>query len=154
MQQQQFQAAEELRRQKSYREEYRRGAAFEHGVQQGLAQNKATAAVNKRLTLMRRRTDVLESWWSGPVNKYLSATVSLSCTNCGARRHPSSSLYERPSDQGLEWELKPPLQTLRGWRRNVQACLSWPNDRLSAEIAATATRLSSTTVRQTQKWAP
>ena len=97
---------------------------------------------------------VAESWWSGPVNKFLSATVSLSCTNCGARRHPSSSLYERPSDQGLEWELKPPLQTLRGWRRNVQACLSWSNDRLSAEIAATAIRLLSTMIQQTQRWAP
>ena len=63
---------------------------------------------------MLDKLTVAESWWSGPVNEFLSATVSLSSTNCGPRRHQSSSLYERPSEQGLEWALKPPLQTLYG----------------------------------------
>ena len=68
---------------------------------------------------MHDKLTVAESWWSGPGNEFLSATVSLSSTNCGPRRHQSSSLYERPSEQGLEWALKPPLQTLYGWRRNA-----------------------------------
>ena len=68
---------------------------------------------------MHDKLTVAESWWSGPGNEFLSATVSLSSTNCGPRRHQSSSLYERPSERGQEWALKPPLQTLYGWRRNA-----------------------------------
>ena len=33
-----------------------------------------------------------------------------------------SYIYEWTSDQGVEWALKPPLQSLCGWRRNAQTC--------------------------------
>ena len=78
----------------------------------------------------------------------------MSSTNSGARRHESLSPYERPSEQGLEWALKPPLQSLCGWRRNARTCLSWSNDQLSSAFTAPAARLSSRAVRQNQKWSP
>ena len=34
-----------------------------------------------------------------------------------------SYVYEWTSDQGVEWALKPPLQSLCGWRRNAQDLL-------------------------------
>ena len=40
----------------------------------------------------------------------------------GDDRHRWSYIYEWTSDQGLEWALKPPLQSLCGWRRNAQTC--------------------------------
>ena len=84
----------------------------------------------------------------------MSNKLSELLSDCGARRHPSSSPYERPSDQGLEWALKPPLQSLCGWRRNAQTCRSWSNDQLSSAFTAPAARLSSRTVQQNQRWSP
>ena len=63
-------------------------------------------------------------------------------------------LYERASDQGLEWELEPPLECLLGTRSNACNCQSWSNDQLWSGLAATAARLSSPTARQNQKWSP
>ena len=52
----------------------------------------------------------------------LSAPVALSRKITGDDRHRWSYIYEWTSDQGLEWALKPPLQSLCGWRRNAQTC--------------------------------
>ena len=84
----------------------------------------------------------------------LSAPVALSRKITGDDRHRWSYIYEWTSDQGLERALKPPLQSLCGWRRNAQTCLSWSNDQLSSAFTAPAARLSSRTVRQNQKWSP
>ena len=53
----------------------------------------------------------------------LSAPVALSRKITGDDRHRWSYIYEWTSDQGLEWALKPPLQSLCGWRRNAQDLL-------------------------------
>ena len=82
----------------------------------------------------------------------LSAPVALSRKITGDDRHRWSYIYEWTSDQGLEWALKPPLQSLCGWRRNAQTCRSWSNDQLSSAFTALAARLSSRTVQQNQKW--
>ena len=52
----------------------------------------------------------------------LSAPVALSRKITGDDRHRWSYVYEWTSDQGVEWALKPPLQSLCGWRRNAQTC--------------------------------
>ena len=52
----------------------------------------------------------------------LSAPVALSRKITGDDRHRWSYIYVWTSDQGLEWALKPPLQSLCGWRRNAQTC--------------------------------
>ena len=52
----------------------------------------------------------------------LSAPVALSRKITGDDRHRWSYIYEWTSDQGVEWALKPPLQSLCGWRRNAQTC--------------------------------
>ena len=80
--------------------------------------------------------------------------MTSSCKITGDDRHRWSYIYEWTSDQGLERALKPPLQSLCGWRRNAQTCLSWSNDQLSSAFTAPAARLSSRTVRQNQKWSP
>ena len=84
----------------------------------------------------------------------LSAPVALSRKITGDDRHRWSYIYEWTSDQGLEWALKPPLQSLCGWRRNAQTCRSWSNDQLSSAFTAPAARLSSRTVQQNQRWSP
>ena len=84
----------------------------------------------------------------------LSAPVALSRKIAGDDRHRWSYVYEWTSDQGVEWALKPPLQSLCGWRRNAQTCCSWSNDQLSSAFTAPAARLSSRTVQQNQKWSP
>ena len=53
----------------------------------------------------------------------LSAPVALSRKITGDDRHRWSYVYEWTSDQGVEWALKPPLQSLCGWRRNAQDLL-------------------------------
>ena len=51
---------------------------------------------------------------SSTVMRDLSAPVALSRKITGDDRHRWSYIYEWTSDQGLEWALKPPLQTLCG----------------------------------------